>query len=183
VVADADQVLQHLKVDTALVLGWSGGGAHPLACAARLPQATAAAVIASGAPYPAQGLDWFAGMHDGNVEGFTAAIEGEASLRPQLERELPEMLADTVEELARVMAEGAAEVDRAHLSGDLVEDVLAGNHAALRGGVDGWCDHALALSRDRGSSRGRSRFRRCSGTVGRALRPHRHRRGAGTDRR
>jgi pimeloyl-ACP methyl ester carboxylesterase len=150
VVADAGQVLQHLDVESCLVLGWSGGGAHALACAARLPQATAAAVIASGAPVSAQGLDWFAGMREGNVEGFMAAIEGESSLRPLLERELPDMLPGSAEELARVMAEGAAEVDRAYLSGELVEDFLAGNRAALRAGVDGWCDDALALANDWG---------------------------------
>ena len=76
--ADADYVLQHLRVDTRLVAGWSGGGAHALACAARLPQTTAAAIIAAGAPYPAEGLDWLAGMHEGNVEAFTEAIHGES---------------------------------------------------------------------------------------------------------
>jgi pimeloyl-ACP methyl ester carboxylesterase len=91
-----------------------------------------------------------AGMHAGNVEGFSAAIEGEAWLRPLAERDLPAMLAGSAEDLAKVMADGVAEVDRAHVSGDLVEDLLASNHVGLGGGVDGWCDDTLAFTRDWG---------------------------------
>ena len=150
VVADAEQVLRQLRVDECLVAGWSGGGPHALACAARLPQAQAASAIAPGAPYPAEGLEWMAGMHDGNVEGFSAAIEGEAALRPLLERDLPGMLAGSAEDLAKLMADGVADVDRAHVTGDLVEDLLASNHVGLGGGVDGWCDDALAFMSDWG---------------------------------
>jgi len=101
--------------------------------------------LAPAAPYPAEGLEWMAGMHDGNVEGFSAAIEGEAALRPLLERDLPGMLAGSADDLAKLMADGVADMDRAHVTGDLVEDLLASNHVGLGGGVDGWCDDALAL--------------------------------------
>ncbi|MCM0619146.1 alpha/beta hydrolase [Nocardioides sp. BSK12Z-4] len=150
VVADTDHVLHHLGVHQCVVIGWSGGGPHALACAARLSQATATAVIASGAPYPAGGLDWMTGMAAGNVTGFSAAIEGEAALRPLLERDRPAMLDSTADDLLKVMAEGVAEVDRSHVTGPLVEDLLASNHVGLQDGVDGWCDDALALVRDWG---------------------------------
>lgn len=144
--ADCRQVLEQLGVGSCLVAGWSGGSAPTLACAARLPQATAATVVAGGAPYPARGLDWFAGMVEGNVEGFTAALDGEPALRQVLERDRPAMLAARIDDFAASLASGVAAVDRKNLSPALVEDLLASCQAALAEGVDGWCDDVLALT-------------------------------------
>ena len=83
--ADTSTLLTLLGVERCLVAGWSGGGPHALACAARLKTATAVLVIAGIAPYPAEGLDWMAGMGEGNVIEFTTALDGEEVLRPYLE--------------------------------------------------------------------------------------------------
>ena len=86
VVADVEQVLDHLGVERCVTAGWSGGGPHALAMAALLPERTAGAlVIASVAPYDVDGLDFLAGMGEQNVEEFGAALEGEAALRPYLD--------------------------------------------------------------------------------------------------
>lgn len=150
VVGDADQVLRHLKIDRCLVLGWSGGGPHALACAARLPQASAVATIASGAALGAADLDWADGMTESNVVGFEAALAGEEPLRLLLDRDRPGMLATTAEELLPIIATSLAPVDRRHLTAEFVADLHASNHVALRDGVDGWCDDILALAGDWG---------------------------------
>ena len=51
VVADTAAVLASIGAERCLVAGWSGGGPHALACAARLEAAAAVLVIAGVAPY------------------------------------------------------------------------------------------------------------------------------------
>jgi len=84
VVADTAAVLAALDAPECLIAGWSGGGPHALACAARLNGAAGALVIAGVAPYPAPGIEWMAGMGEENVTEFGAALEGEEKLRPYL---------------------------------------------------------------------------------------------------
>ena len=86
VVADTRLVLDHLGIDRAWILGWSGGGPHALACAALMPERVrGTAIIAGVAPYPAEGLDWLAGMGAENVEEFNAALAGPEALMPFME--------------------------------------------------------------------------------------------------
>src|SRR5204863_5967915 len=73
VAADTAAVLDHLGVETCLVMGWSGGGPHALACGVLLPeQVRGVTVIAGVAPYDADGLDYMTGMAPENVEEFGA---------------------------------------------------------------------------------------------------------------
>jgi pimeloyl-ACP methyl ester carboxylesterase len=68
--------------------GWSGGGPHALATAALLgDRVTGVLTMASVAPYGGEGLDFLAGMGEGNVVEFGAALDGEDALRPLLEQE------------------------------------------------------------------------------------------------
>ena len=76
-------VLDHLGAERAWVVGWSGGGPHALACAALMPdRVRGTALIASVAPYPAEGLDYLAGMGAENVEEFSAALAGPRGAHP-----------------------------------------------------------------------------------------------------
>jgi pimeloyl-ACP methyl ester carboxylesterase len=73
---DVAAIAKGLGLNRLLVWGISGGGPHALACAALLPGlVAAAAVLASPAPYPAEGLDYLAGMGEDNVAGFRAALK------------------------------------------------------------------------------------------------------------
>lgn len=70
-----------LEIDRLAMWGISGGGPYPLACAALLPDLVAAAAsLASPAPYEAEGLDWFAGMEEDDVncdhEGLAPGSQG-----------------------------------------------------------------------------------------------------------
>jgi len=60
---DVRAIAAALEIERLAVWGISGGGPHSMACAALLPDLVpAVAVLASGAPWNATGLDYFAGM-------------------------------------------------------------------------------------------------------------------------
>src|SRR5579863_691508 len=69
--ADVTAICDALAVDRFCVWGISGGGPHALATAALLPdRVAAAAALAPVAPYDAEGLDFYDGMGEQNIEEF-----------------------------------------------------------------------------------------------------------------
>jgi pimeloyl-ACP methyl ester carboxylesterase len=152
VVADTAEVLAALGIEECLVAGWSGGGPHALACAARLRGVRAALVIAGVAPYHADGLDFMAGMGEDNIAEFGAALEGEDILHAFLTELYPELKdvkpAGIVESLRSVLPA----VDRAVLTDEFGEDVAASFREALRVGIDGWFDDDMSFVRPWGFS-------------------------------
>src|SRR5262245_56276446 len=69
--ADVQAICAGLGIGRLAMCGISGGGPHVLACAALLPDLVAAAAsLASLAPPAAEGLDWFEGMGQDNVDDF-----------------------------------------------------------------------------------------------------------------
>jgi pimeloyl-ACP methyl ester carboxylesterase len=147
VVADTRGVLEALGHDRCYVMGWSGGGPHALACAARLPGVRAALVVAGVAPYGAEGLDFLAGMGEDNVTEFGAALEGEAALRPFLEGFAEQLRVIEPDQIVTAMASLLPDVDRAVLTTEFAADVARSFHTGLRDGVDGWLDDDLAFTR------------------------------------
>jgi len=147
VVADIEAVADELDVGRFYVAGWSGGGPHALATGARLSDRVLGVVaIASVAPYPADGIDWLAGMGEQNIEEFGLALEGEAAIRPYHEKEAEGLrevdAAGVITELATLLPD----VDRAVLTDEFGADLAA----QLRGGVvpvDGWVDDDLAFTK------------------------------------
>jgi pimeloyl-ACP methyl ester carboxylesterase len=144
---DIAAVLAEIGADRCLVAGWSGGGPHALACAARLPQAAGVLVIAGVAPYGVAGLDWMAGMGTDNVAEFSAALGGEDELRPFLTGVSEELKDVTGDEIASSMETLLPYVDKAALTGEFAEDMAASFREALRIGVSGWLDDDLAFTR------------------------------------
>ncbi len=145
VVEDTVSLLEAIGADRCIVAGWSGGGPHALACAARLPAAVAVLVIAGVAPYDADGLDWMAGMGEENVAEFSAAAAGEEQLRPFLDQVHPHLESVDAAGIVSSLASLLPEVDRAVLTDEFGEDMAASFHEALRTGVDGWLDDDLAF--------------------------------------
>jgi pimeloyl-ACP methyl ester carboxylesterase len=145
VVPDTQAVLRAMGAQRCLVAGWSGGGPHALACAARLPGVAATLVIAGVAPREAVGLDWLAGMGQGNVDEFGAAEQGRGALRVFLDRERDELKSASAAQIVRALESLLPEVDRAVLTDEFGEDLAASLREGLREGVDGWLDDDLAF--------------------------------------
>ena len=75
----------YLELERFAVFGHSGGGPRALACAALLPDRVPAAIsVSATAPWPAPGLDYFAGMADGTARELRAAAQGRAALEQVL---------------------------------------------------------------------------------------------------
>lgn len=148
VVEDTVAVLDSIGAERCYVIGWSGGGPHALACAARLPERViSVATIGSIAPYPAEGLDWTAGMGAENVEEFAAALAGPDELISFKERAAPVFRAVTRAQVADSFGDLIDDVDRGSLTGAFsvwMADIM---HEALRIGYWGWFDDDLAFIR------------------------------------
>jgi pimeloyl-ACP methyl ester carboxylesterase len=83
--ADVRQIADQLGIGRFAVFGHSGGGPRALACGALLPDSVLAVVsISSPAPWPAEGLDYFARMSEGTAREQRAAAQGRAALEQVL---------------------------------------------------------------------------------------------------
>ena len=149
VVADVAALADHLGAQRFVTWGYSGGGPHALACAALLPErVVAAAALASVAPYDAEGLDFMAGMGEGNIEEIGLASQGEAALRPLVEAQATELARVSGADLADAMAPHLTPVDAAEVRGTGIGATLAAQmRHGLADGADGWVDDDLAFTR------------------------------------
>ena len=119
----------------------SGGGPHVLACAALLPElVTAAASLASVAPYGAEGLDYHAGMGEENVDDFRLFLTDEAAARAMTDKDREELLATSPEDAAKAIESLLTPTDAAALRGELAEYLTASQQAGLAPGIEGWFD-------------------------------------------
>ena len=94
---DVAAIADALGLERFAVTGGSGGAPHALACGALLAgRVTRCASVVGPAPFGPGGLApdaFFEGMVEGNIKELGWAIEGEHVLRPELEREAPELMA------------------------------------------------------------------------------------------
>ncbi len=145
--ADVAAVLDRLGAAEFLTVGWSGGGPHALACAARLPgRCLAAATMAGVAPCPAEGLDWLDGMGAENIEEFGAALAGEEALAGFLEPATHVLATVTGADVADGLGDLASAADKAALTGEFADYLAASFRAAVAGGVAGWRDDDVAFT-------------------------------------
>lgn len=143
---DVEVVLDHLGADRCVTLGWSGGGPHALATAARLPSRVAAATtIASVGPYGAEDLDFLAGMGEGNIEEFGAAIAGEKEITAALDEAAAELRDADPAAVIESMSTLLPDVDRGALAGRAGEELTAQIAEGMRHGPAGWIDDDLAF--------------------------------------
>jgi pimeloyl-ACP methyl ester carboxylesterase len=147
VVPDIEDVLDALGVEQYVSVGGSGGCPHSFACGALSERCLAAAAIAAPTPYPADGLDWLAGMGDANVEEFEAALQGPAALEPLLEHEAEDLLGSTPEQIKQVWESVLPPVDAAVLTGERAAHVKLSFEHALAQGIAGWRDDDLAFTK------------------------------------
>ncbi|KAH8819000.1 Alpha/Beta hydrolase protein [Xylogone sp. PMI_703] len=146
-VADVQALNEHLGVGRCVVGGWSGGGPHTLACAARLPGCVAALCIAGVAPYDAEGLDFLAGQGEGNIEEFTAALQGEEELEKFCAQMRGNILNTDVAGVIDSMSTLLPPIDKkALLESKTLGQYLVDSFAeGLKVNADGWVDDDLAF--------------------------------------
>ena len=148
VAGDVTTITDHLGIEKFSVWGHSGGGPHALACAAMLPGRVASAVAsASVTPFAAKGLDWMAGMGEGNLREFGAAVEGREALERYLTPEWEAMRAEKVsDDLSSLLSKEDFEL----LTGELGQYMAASMHFALEKSMEGWVEDDLAFLVDWG---------------------------------
>jgi pimeloyl-ACP methyl ester carboxylesterase len=130
------------------VWGVSGGGPHALACAALLGDRVAAVVsLAAVAPFEADGLDWWDGMGEDNLEEFGLTVEGREALQPYLQKQAAALASLGPSALNEIWASLLTPVDAAVATDDLAAFLLGNTNAALAERVDGWLDDDLAFAR------------------------------------
>jgi pimeloyl-ACP methyl ester carboxylesterase len=148
---DTTALLDRLGAGDFVTVGWSGGGPHALACAARLPgRCLAAATIAGVAPYAADGLDWLAGMGEENVQEFGAALAGETELTAFLTREAAALREVTADQVAEGLGGLASDVDKSVITGEFAGYLAESFRAAVRSGIAGWRDDDFAFASEWG---------------------------------
>jgi pimeloyl-ACP methyl ester carboxylesterase len=151
VVDDTIEVLDALGVDSAWMLGWSGGGPHALACAALMPdRVRGTALIGCLAPYDAVGLDFLDGMGQENIEEFSAALEGPDALIGFKEQVWPSFRQITAPEIAAALGDLVDDVDRSSISGGFAEWLAAIMQDGLRQSYWGWFDDDMLFVREWG---------------------------------
>ena len=137
--------------DQFAVVGRSGGGPHALACAALLPdRVSRAAGLVSLAPREADGLDWFGGMADSNVDAY-------AGPNGRLDRVIARLteIADTVRDdparLITMLYEEMTGFDRRVVADAGIRQGLIRAYAeALRESPYGWIDDVKAFRNEWG---------------------------------
>ncbi|MFJ8635263.1 alpha/beta fold hydrolase [Streptomyces sp. NPDC093568] len=143
---DVAELADALGLDRFTVLGRSGGAPHALACAALLPdRVRRAAALVCPAPPDAQGLSWFEGMADSNVEEYTRALTDPLGFADRLAARAAGIRRDPAQLLVSIR-DGLTDSDRRIVSAPAIGDMLLRNYReALRTSAYGWLDDNLAL--------------------------------------
>jgi pimeloyl-ACP methyl ester carboxylesterase len=138
---DVRAICSELGIDRLVTWGISGGGPHVLACAALLPDLViAAASLASPAPYGAEGLDYFAGMGQENVDDFRLFLTDEAAARAKTDKDREEILTTPPEDAFRMIQSLLTPTDAAVLHGELADYLSSSERQGLAPGSQGWWD-------------------------------------------
>lgn len=142
---DVRVVAEAFGFERLAVWGLSGGGPHALACAALLPDlVSAVASLASIAPYGADGLDYFTGMGQDNVDDTLLMLEDPESAREKCAQDRLGMLGVTPEGLLEGFSSFLSPTDAAVLTDDLAAHLIASFQLGLAPGDEGWWEDGVA---------------------------------------
>lgn len=145
--ADVEAVLNHLEIDEAVCMGGSGGGPHSIAMAAKLPQCRAAAALVSPAPRDAADLNYYEGMGLSNQEEWLLADQGEAAVRPWIEKAVADLQpSESGESFIEQFADSFSEADREAMATGSGALMMASIAKAVERGIEGWVEDDLALT-------------------------------------
>jgi pimeloyl-ACP methyl ester carboxylesterase len=144
---DVRAIASGLGVERLAIWGISGGGPHALACAALLPDLVpAVGVLASVAPWGADGLDYFAGMGELNVDDVRLFFEDRAAARAKCEQDRLEYLQVSTEQLHELLKTLLSPADAAVLTGELAQYLVDCTRSGLAPGAEGWWEDEVALN-------------------------------------
>jgi pimeloyl-ACP methyl ester carboxylesterase len=139
--ADVRAICAGLGIDRLATWGISGGGPHVLACAALLPDLVCAvAALASAAPFDADGLDYFAGMGQDNVDDTRLFFADKEAAWAKTEQDREEFLAASPDDIATGMATLLTPTDAGVLTGELAKFMTSSMQDGLTPGAHGWWD-------------------------------------------
>ena len=156
VARDVALIADDLGLDRFGVLGFSGGGAPALACAAVLPERVVASVSMAGmAPYPSDGLDWFAGMAPSQAADYHLLLRDPAAWEQELRASRERSLSWTMEQFRTAYAAPLSEEDRSALTEEWIAYRFACVPETWASGHEGARDDALAQVKPWGCDLGR----------------------------
>jgi pimeloyl-ACP methyl ester carboxylesterase len=146
--ADVAAIADAYRYERFCTWGISGGGPHALAVAALLPErCAAAAALAPVAPWGAEGLDYFDGMGEDNVEEFDLALTDPDAHREALDRSRVLLSEGGAAAFAEGFASLLPPVDVDALRGGLGAYVAETFRVGVGAGVAGWFDDDVAFVR------------------------------------
>lgn len=143
---DIAELADFLGIDRFAVYGMSGGGPHALACGVLLTDRVVGVACISGiAPYEAEGLDYFDGMGEENIDEFGATLKGESDLMSYLKSQIPPSSQIDPKALAEHMKSILCEEDLLCFVGrtgiEIAKQIIEG----MQKGLYGWLDDDLAF--------------------------------------
>lgn len=142
---DCRMLMDHLQVDQYLVVGWSTGGPHALANAvADSRRVSGVLLIASFAPYDAEGLDFVEGMGVQNTVQFGSASKGESEQRAVVSH-MAALVRDAPADLASGVASLLPAPDIAEVTGAYGAESAVHLSHALAAGDEGWFEDLQVL--------------------------------------
>lgn len=151
--ADVAAIADDLGLERFAVFGGSGGAPHALACGALLSdRVSRCASVVGPAPYGDGGLpreQWFEGMVEGNVKEFGWALDGEATLRRELEPLCQELLDSVESDSDDALGEDykLSEEDQAVMQRPAIRAMLAAStKEGIGRSIDGAVDDDLAFA-------------------------------------
>ena len=148
---DAAAICDALGIERFCLWGISGGGPHALAMAALLPdRVAAAAALAPPAPFGAEGLDYYDGMGEQNIEEIGAVLAGEEQHLAVLERDGAEFLKSSPKELVQAWRTLLGPADVELLGGPIAPYIYESTREGIEDGLDGWFDDDVAFFTDWG---------------------------------
>lgn len=143
---DVRAIAAALGIDQLAVWGISGGGPHALACAALLHDLVpAVGVLASIAPWGADGLDYFAGMGELNADDMRLFLADPAAARAKCEQDRLEFLEGSADDLHEHLKTLLSPADAAVLTGELAQYLVDCARSGLAPGADGWWGDDVAF--------------------------------------
>jgi pimeloyl-ACP methyl ester carboxylesterase len=146
--ADVRAICAEFGIDRLAMWGISGGGPHVLACAALLPDLVpAVASLASPAPLGADGLDYFDGMGQDNVDDTRLYLADPAAARAKTEDDRDGFRAASPDDLATSLASLLTPTDAAVLTGELAKYLVFAMKDGLAPGSEGLWDDGCIIDR------------------------------------